>query len=473
MERIIGATQSLCPECLCRIPATKVEQDGRIYLKKECSVHGGYKVLIWRGDAESYTDWEQFGYEGSLPSTKHISTKRGCPYDCGLCSSHKVNACTMVMEVTSECNLRCPICFADAGCGASDEPDISAVKEMFKTVFDTVGPCTIQLSGGEPTMRNDLPEIVAMGRTMGFDHILLNTNGIRLAQDAEYLHRLKDSGLSAVYLQFDGVTDDIYRDIRGTNLIDLKVQAIENCGQEKIGVVLVPVLVPGINVHQIGDIFRFAKSRIPVVKGVHFQPISYLGRYPGMPSDEDRITIPDVLNALCRQTDGELKRDYFVPRSVKGSHCSFSALFFLAEDDRFIPLSNLSDPLVSQQSKQLGAEESSRRFMSIHWRFHEEQFDPKSGSCCGGLNIDPKPVIEDGSVFSKRILTHGMTISCMPFQDVWNIDLERLMGCCGHVVTLNRQIIPFCALYLTSANGERLYVGDKDGNMLCREVASR
>ena len=379
----------------------------------------------------------------------------------------------MVMEVTSQCNLRCPICFADAGCRPGLEPDMNAVKGMFQTVFDTVGQCTIQLSGGEPTMRDDLPEIVAMGRTMGFDHILLNTNGIRLAQDAQYLRQLKDSGLSAIYLQFDGVTDDVYRYTRGTHLLDMKVRAMENCAQEKIGVVLVPVVVPRINVQQIGDIFRFAKSRIPVVKGVHFQPISYLGRYPRMPSDEDRITIPDVLNALCNQTDGELKKEHFIPRSVKGSHCSFSALFFLTEDDRFISLSNLSDPLVSQQSRQLGAEESSRRFMSTHWRFHEEQFDPQSGSCCGSINNDPKPPVEHRSVFSKRILTHGMTISCMPFQDVWNIDLERLMGCCGHVVTLNRQIIPFCALYLTSANGERLYEGDKDGNMLCREVASR
>lgn len=474
MERIIGTTQSLCPECLSRIPATRVEQDGRIYLKKECSLHGSYKVLIWREDAESYTDWEQFGHDGRPPSKKLVSTERGCPYDCGLCPSHKVNACTMVMEVTAECDLNCPICFADAGRDAAAcEPDIQAVKEMYQTVFDTVGPCTIQLSGGEPAMRDDLPAIVALGREMGFEHILLNTNGVRLAQDAAYLRRLKDAGLSAIYLQFDGVSDDVYRFIRGKDLLSLKIKAIENCAQEKIGVVLVPVLIPGINDHQVGDIFRFAKNRIPVVKGVHFQPISYLGRYPGTPSDEDRMTIPDVLNALCRQTNGELQRNDFLPRSVKGSHCSFSALFFLTEDGRFLPLSNLSDPSASHQSRQLGAEESSRRFMSIHWRFHEEQFVPASGSCCGSLNSAPEPAIKENFIFSKRILTHGLTISCMPFQDVWNIDLERLKGCCGHVVTPGRKIIPFCALYLTSANGEKLYIGDGNGSVLCREVGSR
>ena len=231
--------------------------------------------------------------------------------------------------------------------------------------------------------------------------------------------------------------------------------------------------MPGINEHQVGDIFRFAKDRIPVVKGVHFQPVSYMGRYPGMPSDADRITIPDVLNALCRQTNGDLKREDFLPRSVKGSHCSFSALFFLAGDGRFISLGNLSDPSVSQPFRQLGAEESSRRFMSIHWRYHEEQSERESGYCCGIGNPAPGPVIKDDFIHSKRILTHGLTISCMPFQDVWNIDLQRLMGCCGHVITSSRKIIPFCALYLTSANGEKLYVGDKNGDVLCREVASR
>ena len=470
MEQIIGYTQSLCPKCMSRIPAVRVEEDGNIYLKKECSVHGSFKVIIWRGDAKSYRGWEQFGNDGCPPANPLTSTKKGCPFDCGLCPSHEVNACTMVMEVTSKCNLACPICFADSGNGLAKEPDIDTLKEMFKTVLETVGPCTIQLSGGEPTLRDDLPEIVALGREMGFDHILLNTNGIRIAKDNEYLHKLKDSGLSAVYLQFDGISDDVYRFIRGKNLLKMKVRAIDSCAKERIGVVLVPVLIPKINVHQVGDIFRFAKDRIPYIKGIHFQPISYMGRYPDMQLDKDRITIPDVLNALCEQTDRELKLEDFLPRGVKGSHCSFSGLFVLKKDGRITSLSNLSDRLVSQQRGHQVTEESSRQFMSLYWRFHEERNEPVSGACCG--SSDPPAKTVPGSPF-ERILTHGLTISCMPFQDVWNLDLERLKGCCGHVVTSNKQIMPFCALYLTDANGQRLYIGDQNGNLLCRDLASQ
>jgi len=474
MGQIIGRTESLCPECLARIPAVRVEQEGDVYLRKRCSQHGNYQVIIWRGDAESYTEWEQFARDGDSPIKTLRTAEKGCPYDCGLCPSHQVDACTMVMEVTSECNLNCPICFANAGKGSPYEPDIDTVIEMYRTVMDTVGRCTIQLSGGEPTLRDDLPQIVSLGQEMGFNHILVNTNGIRLAKDRDYLKRLKNSGLSAVYLQFDGVSDDVYRFIRGADLFYLKNMAIDNCLEQKIGVILVPVLIPGVNTHQVGDIFRFAKTRIQIVKGIHFQPISYLGRYPTPPSDKDRITIPEVISALIEQTGGELKKEDFLPRWVKSSHCSFSGLFALAQDGRLLPLNNISrKSAVQGRFREQTPEETSRHFMSQYWRFHGQQARQDSDSCCGSISRIFKTQTESGTYIYSRILTHGLTISCMPFQDVWNIDLERLKGCCGHVVTPGRQIMPFCSLYLTNAHGERLYKSGKDGTMLYREVAAR
>ena len=183
----------------------------------------------------------------------------------------------------------------------------------------------------------------------------------------------------------------------------------------------------------------------------------------------DRITIPDVLNALTQQTNGELKQEDFLPRGVKASHCSFSSLFVLTEDERFVPISNLSQQLAFQQRGIQSTEESSRRFISKHWRFYEERIEPVSDSCCGSLNPASEPETE--SPF-RRLLTHSLTISCMPFQDVWNIDLQRLKRCCGHVITSYRQIMPFCSLYLTNSKGERLYIGDKNGKMLFRDLVT-
>ena len=133
---------------------------------------------------------------------------------------------------------------------------------------------------------------------MGFSFFQLNTNGIRLAEDLDYVKALKEAGLSTVFLQFDGIEDEIYEKLRGQKLFQIKQKAIENCGRNSIGVVLVPTLVPGINTDHIGEIVKYALKGLPVIRGIHFQPISYFGRYPSPPKDEDRFTLPEVIRAL-------------------------------------------------------------------------------------------------------------------------------------------------------------------------------
>ena len=266
MSQLVGETESLCPECLRRIPAIKIAENHSIYMEKSCPEHGKYKVLIWRQEPEHYLDWCRYSQQAVGPLKSLTKYDRGCPYDCGLCPEHKANACTMVMEVTQRCNLRCPVCFANAGELFNYEPDLDTIKEMYQTVLDTTGTPTIQLSGGEPTVRDDLPQIVTLGRQMGFEHIMINTNGVRLAKDKEYLHKLVESGAGTIFLQFDGITDEVYQHTRGTNLTKLKTDAIGNCADAKIGVILVPTVIPRVNDHQLGDIVQFAKQWIPTVR---------------------------------------------------------------------------------------------------------------------------------------------------------------------------------------------------------------
>jgi len=441
---LVGETESLCPVCLRRIPARKVADHGKVYLEKTCPEHGACRALIWRRDARHFLDWTAGTDKGSGPVRSFTAPYKGCPFDCGLCPEHETRACTMVMELTPQCNLKCPVCFASADQHKGTEPDIEAIRGMYQTTMEGVGVCTIQLSGGEPTLRNDLPQIVALGHQTGFGHILINTNGLRIAREPDYLKRLKEAGASAIYLQFDGVSDDVYRHIRGRDLFNIKRQALDNCAREKIAVILVPTIVPGVNDHHLGEIVSFAKSWVPTVKGIHFQPISYLGRYPHPPRDEDRITIPDVIDALQSQTGGELKWEDFLPRNVRDAHCSFSSFYVLNKEGKLQAMSNLTRGRVTGwgATEQTPIEESSRQFMSRHWRTGD--------TCC-----EP----DKTSDFFSRLLTHYLTITCMPFQDVWSVDIDRLRGCCGHVVTPDRRIIPFCSYYLTSVSGARLYSG--------------
>ena len=186
----------------------------------------------------------------------------------------------MLLEVTQRCDLGCPICFASAGVDAPSDPDLSEIRLWYETMLRAGGPYNVQLSGGEPCQRDDLPEIIRLGRDLGFSYFQLNTNGLRLAADLPYLQALKDAGLSVVYLQFDGTDDAIYRTIRGRDLLTLKETAIRNCEQLEIGVVLVPTVVPGVNAGDLGAIIRFALDHYPTVRAVHLQPVAYFGRYP-------------------------------------------------------------------------------------------------------------------------------------------------------------------------------------------------
>ena len=283
---VLEKTESLCPVCLTRVEAELLGEEDGVYLAKTCPDHGTYKTIVWRGTAESHSVWGKYSADGGGPERVLTQVKEGCPHDCGPCSAHTGGVCVALIEVTSRCNVTCPICFANSHRRSDGDPDLTDSRTQVQE-----HPCMqrtdpVQLSGGEPTVRDDLPEIVRLGRDLGFEMIQINTNGVRLAEDREYLRKLKDNGTKVLYLQFDGVTDDAYVAIRGTPLVSVKTRVLENCSEAGLGVVLVPTLIPGVNDSQIGGIIRFAKQWMPVVRGVHFQPVSYFGQVSAEPGEQ-------------------------------------------------------------------------------------------------------------------------------------------------------------------------------------------
>jgi 7,8-dihydro-6-hydroxymethylpterin dimethyltransferase len=321
MTEFLSETVGLCPHCFQRIPARRIIEEDIVYLEKTCPNHGSLgKTIIWENHPRPFNQWNRNRTpavdDSRLLTEKPLSAPRndhGCPFQCGICSNHRQHTCSAILEVTHACDLQCPICFAASETVSVADPDLSSIERMLGTIRDCSGNCPIQLSGGEPSLRNDLPSIVALAQKIGFDHIQVNTNGIRLAQDPDFGKAMKDAGVTDFFLQFDGVTDTVYRHIRGAALASSKLQAVERCAQLKIGVILVPTLVRNVNDNQIGAIIQFAKKWMPAVKGVHFQPMAFLGRYPGFPRNEDRILIPEILNAIEEQTGGELRAENFLP----------------------------------------------------------------------------------------------------------------------------------------------------------------
>lgn len=453
--QLLSSTESLCPVCLKRLQAVREQQGDTVFLVKQCSEHGTVRTPIWRG-ALPFSTWLR-PKKPSAPRQAFSAIKDGCPFDCGLCPNHGQHTCTALLEITGRCNLRCPVCFADAGDQAPEtDPSLVQIGMWYDRVMAASGPCNIQLSGGEPTMRADLAQIVRLGRDKGFDFIQLNTNGLRLAEQPGLARELKAAGLASVFLQFDGLSRHTHLALRGRDLRESKELAIRRCVEAGLAVVLVPTLVPGINTHEIGAIIDYGVRFAPTVRGVHFQPISYFGRYPQPPADADRLTLPEVLLLIEAQTDGAVRADHCAPPACEHALCSFHGNFFIDAAGRLTPLGSGRAACCSTGETPaaiptaLEGREKSVRFTARQWSL------PMVDSACNCVG-QPAPPQDDFDRFLARARTHTFTLSAMAFQDVWNLDLERLRGCCIHVVAPDGRLVPFCAYNLTSNQGRPLH----------------
>ncbi len=427
MTEIIKETFSLCPVCLKKIPASLVYKEDGVYMDKGCESHGYFSTIVWRSSKEYYREWMDFaGSRSGCNSVIHSTDRQGCPFDCGLCRGHKQETCSAAIMVTKKCNLNCPVCFTRTKTGKQSDPDIESIEKMYKFYWETFnmsnrGAFPVELCGGEPTVRDDLPDIVTLGKKIGFDYIQINTNGIRIGQDIDYLYALKYSGATTIYLSFDGFSDETHQNNSGEKLTEIKIKAVENCSEVGIGVVLVPCIVPGINKNQVGQIIEFAKAHTPTVRGVHFQPISYFGDYPRLPRNEYRITIPEIIQAIETQTGGQIKKRNFMPPGCEHPMCSFMGLFIIGNNGKLEGITKYR-PRVENESQS----EKVRQFTKRFWKYN-------SFKC--------------------------LTIGGMAFQDVWNVDLERLKNCTIHIINPGGKLVPLCAKYLTGTDGTKIYPG--------------
>ena len=420
---VLRETRSVCPVCLKNIPAVfRVEDSGRIVLQKTCPDHGFFSVPVWQGLVD-YDRWTQ-GSE-PLPPGSGLS----CPENCGICSEHEIGTCCALLEVTKRCKLRCTYCFADGG--GEDELSFEELKAAVESIVCQCGSPLLQLSGGEPTLRDDLPALVRFAKEAGCSYVQVNTNGIRLAEDPAYTEALARAGLDIVFLQFDGTRDDIYENLRGHPLLQTKLEAIRVCSDLHLGITLVPTVVKGVNENNLGELISLACSLAPGVRGIHFQPVSFFGRVPHAPSEEDRYTLDQLMADISDQTGIPL--DSFMPSRCDHPLCGFHASFLINSDGSLKSLSSITHSASSR-----GCERDNREYVARHWRRPPEEPVP-SGSFSDEMDFD---------TFLYRLRYQSLTLSAMAFQDAMNLNIERLHRCSLHVYD-NGKIKPFCAKYIT------------------------
>src|SRR5580704_4404251 len=222
----LGTTKGLCPECRRLVDAKIIVRDGRVYFRKRCPEHGLIEDFVCSDVA--YYDRHDYSQPARLPKNFGTASDKGCPYDCGLCPEHEQHTCIGLIEVTSNCNLKCPMCFAESGPGGKNI-DFATYTGMVDRYVELEGMADVlQLSGGEPTLHPELVRMVRYAYEQPIAAVMINTNGIRLAKDARLVAELATMrDRLEIYLQFDGLEEGTYRTLRGENLVETKVAALE------------------------------------------------------------------------------------------------------------------------------------------------------------------------------------------------------------------------------------------------------
>lgn len=466
---VLRHTVSICPVCLKRIPADIIEDRGKLYMVKQCPSHGRFRDLYW-GDAESYDRFMAYSND-AMPPTRDHQAAFSCPEKCGLCNRHKSSTVFANIDITDRCNQHCPVCFADSAGGTGEkDPPLDEIARRMDALRQSDPPCDVlQLSGGEPTIRNDLFDILKMAREKGFVQLQIATNGKKLAEDFTFARKMAESDVDTIYMQFDGTTPEPYHRLRGFNGLPQKIKAIENVRRAgpRPNVVLVPTLVKGVNDHQLGDMVRFALDHIDVVRGINFQPVAFTGRISEKRRLAARITIPDVIFSLCSQMADIIHPDDFLPipavrpvldffdRTNPGRYPRMNThplcgawTFLIGKGSNAVPLSKLFRiPALIREIGEWDPGKKGHMAVTALCRLPRIIRWNRTKNMLLFLHLIKEAVFRrsmdavSGLFNNDRILFLGM----MHFQDPYNLDLARLERCCVHYSTGENRIVPFCA----------------------------
>jgi len=468
--------ETLCPVCRAIIVGRYFVMDGAVWIEKTCPEHGYVRDCVNRNvrlyaKAMHWSFEEQPGHQNP-----NVCGAEHCPSDCGLCNQHHSSACLANIDLTNRCNLRCPICFANAGeTGYVYEPGYEQVVEMLQQLRDLrPRPATaVQFSGGEPTLHPAFHRIVATARRMGFSNIQVATNGVTHA-DEQFAAASAEAGLHTLYLQFDGVGEDAYRDTRAApGLWAKKLACVENCRKADMKICLVPTIIRGVTDNQVGPVIRFALDNIDVVSAISFQPVSFSGRMDPTDLEAQRYTLGDLADDIAEATGCDPLRDMYplsivVPlaqllQALTGdtkirpschTDCALGTYFLVSPDGQPVPWPQVInvEGMFSDMNRLAARIERRGRVTWLDrlaiFRMFKRHFNATAAP--EGLTLR-KFIRSLQGLVDKNIgrgegekLTYR-TLMCagMHFQDCYNFDVERVKRCVI-LYSTPEGVFPFC-----------------------------
>jgi len=451
-EVFVEYTKSICPVCKAVVDAQVNIRDDKVYLRKRCREHGEFEALVY-GDAQMYVDSIRFNKPGVLPLQFQTEVRDGCPSDCGLCPDHKQHACLGMIEVNSNCNLDCPICFADSGHHQDGyEINLAQCERMLDAFVAAEGePEVVMFSGGEPTIHKQILDFIDAAQARPIKAVILNTNGIRLATDRRFVAalaaRVGPGRHVGIYLQFDGFDMRTHRGIRGRDLREVKQRALDNCAEAGLTVTLVAAVERGLNDHELGAIVRYGIGH-PAVRSVAFQPVTHAGRHLQF-DPLTRLTNSDVVHGIAAQLPEWFRADDFFPVPCCFPTCR-SVTYLLTGGQSVVPIPRLLDVeeyldyVTNRVVPDLAIRDaleklwSASAFMGTEATADSLTRAAQALDCAGACGIDLPKALE-------TLTDNAFAIVIQDFQDPYTLNVKQLMKCCVEEITPDGRLIPFCA----------------------------
>jgi hypothetical protein len=442
----IEFTSGLCPVCLKKTDAKIIEESGSVFVSGICNEHGQFKGIL-EEDADYYRNRRQF----DKPANKfdlQTEVKSGCPYDCGLCPQHEQHTCVGLIEITQNCNLACPLCFAESGKGAS--LSLEEFDRMLDFYVESEGGSAdiIQISGGEPTIHPEIIKFIETARAKNINYVMLNTNGLRIAEDIEFVKELSNfKGGFEVYLQFDGFDENIHKYFRGKSLSETKLQAVRNLDKYNIPITLVTTIEREINDKEISKIIEFGLNT-KNIRGISFQPVAYFGRLP-LSNPANRLTLTGIIQRIEEQTSSMIKKTDFIPLPCDIDRVAIT-YFFRDTEGSFIPLTRKLD-----LKQYLPIIKNTFKFDPDDF-LKELSLNAQRKDCCNvsGLFKEFAKYIPYNYLFKTEeekinfVSENTFRISITSFVDAFNFDIKSLQKECIHFITPDLKKIPFSAYNL-------------------------
>ena len=440
---------SLCEQCLRRIESKIVIRDNQVWMYKWCPEHGNSKVLIatdaeyWRMGRETYIKPPE------MPLQFNTDMHWGCPYDCGLCPDHMQHSCLTILEITDHCNLSCPVCYAESGPDRLTHRSMPAIEKMLDAVVANEGePDVLQISGGEPTTHPQFFEILDACKARPIRHLMLNTNGVRIANDPGFAERLATYAPAfEVYLQFDSFEREALMALRGADLRHIRERAVARLNEVGLSTTLVVTVAMGINQGELGKIIEYAASQ-PCVRGVTFQPMQFAGRTEGVTVRNERLTHTEVRQRILDQTD------IFSAADIIPVPCNPDALsmgYALKTPLGVVPLTRYvgADALLTGPRNTIVFESDPILKNEVFKLFSTNLGPEGQANCLSSLMCCLPNVQAPASIGYDKVFR----VLIMAFMDAVNFDVRAMKKSCVHIVQPDGRIIPFESFNLLYRDG--------------------